>query len=109
VAAPAPQKAEGAADSPHRDAEKAPRRAAHAESEASDESSDRPGSLDFRVVPWAEVYIDGVRRGITPMDPVPVLPGHHVVRLVNSEINVTRDVPVTVKSGRTTWVKEKLK
>lgn len=37
------------------------------------------GTLDINAAPWAEVWIDGVRVGETPLAAVPVTLGHHSV------------------------------
>lgn len=40
--------------------------------------------LRLSVLPWAEVWIDGELKGVTPLDePITILPGHHVVTLHN--------------------------
>jgi hypothetical protein len=60
------------------------------------------GKLDLRVRPWAEVEIDGVRAGTTPMSPLELWEGRHDVRLFNPKLNVERRVRVVVRRGRTT-------
>jgi serine/threonine-protein kinase len=62
--------------------------------------------LEFRVNPWATVYLDGKLLGDTPMDPVNVWEGRHRVTLVNPEfenkkildIEVTGSGPNVVKA-----------
>jgi serine/threonine-protein kinase len=45
------------------------------------------GSLSFRIRPYADVFIDGRRVGLTPMPPVPLNPGRHRIRLVCDSLN----------------------
>jgi serine/threonine-protein kinase len=40
-----------------------------------------PGTLKLRIVPWAEVWLDGRPIGTTPLRPLAVPPGVHTVRL----------------------------
>jgi serine/threonine-protein kinase len=52
--------------------------------------------LEFRVNPWATVYLDGKLLGDTPLDPVQVWEGRHRVTLVNPEFDKkTIDLEVT--------------
>jgi serine/threonine protein kinase len=52
--------------------------------------------LEFRVNPWATVYLNGKLIGDTPMDPVNVWEGRHRVTLVNPEFDKkVLDIEVT--------------
>ncbi len=107
--APAPRSGATRLSTPVRAAVEPPKRPAHRTPRASTPSaSDLPGTLTFRVVPFAEVYLDGTRLGVTPLDPMSVPPGKHSLRLVNDEIQVERRLTVEVKSGETTPIKAKL-
>lgn len=46
-------------------------------------------------VPWAEVFVDGKRLGVTPIDDVRVDAGKHRLRLVGPQGEVNRDITVT--------------
>jgi serine/threonine-protein kinase len=67
-----------------------------------------PGSVDVRVNPWAEVYLNGRRLGVTPMRPIHLPPGHHTLTLRNPELKLERKVNVTVMSGERTVLKADL-
>lgn len=62
----------------------------------------RDGSLQVLVRPWAEVYINGRKRGITPMGAISLPEGRHSVRLVNTKLNVTKNRVVRIRGGQTT-------
>ncbi len=66
------------------------------------------GSLHVRVDPWAEVTLDGRALGMTPVSPVRVYAGRHVVDLVNDELKTRRRVEVEVAAGETKVLREKL-
>jgi serine/threonine-protein kinase len=67
-----------------------------------------PGMLSFRVLPWADVFVDGTHVGTTPFEPVEVPPGKHEVRLVNDRLEAEKKRTVFVKSGVETQVNERL-
>jgi serine/threonine protein kinase len=54
------------------------------------------GTLSFRVIPYAQVFVDAKPVGLTPIDPVPVWEGRHSVRFLNPENHrsETREVEV---------------
>lgn len=95
----------------HKRAETKPSRphiAAHPEAKpdgaaANDSSSgnaDRePGLLRINSRPWAEIFIDGRSRGTTPNLGIPLSPGKHRVKLVNSVMDLSQAFEVTVGSG----------
>jgi hypothetical protein len=64
-----------------------------------------PGKVDLRVIPWGEVFEGTKRLGLTPMAPVSLSAGAHVLTVVNSEMNKKKDVRVTVRPGQTVAVK----
>ena len=43
------------------------------------------GTVRLRVTPWAEVEVDGVPRGTTPLRPFPLTPGPHTLRFVHPD------------------------
>jgi eukaryotic-like serine/threonine-protein kinase len=56
------------------------------------------GTLWIRVRPWALVYLDGVFRGETPLDPFPVTAGTHTVTLANDSIHVRKKYEVEIRA-----------
>ena len=56
-------------------------------------------SLEFRVRPYATVFLDGKLLGQTPFPPVHVYEGKHSVRLVNADLNKEIAVDYLVKPG----------
>lgn len=59
-----------------------------------------PGQLSLNAVPWADVSVDGVPRGTTPVRGINLSPGRHRVRLVNPPLEVDRTLIVTIRSGQ---------
>ena len=59
------------------------------------------GTIEFRVVPFATVFLDGKELGVTPFEPVELVEGRHTVRLINHELgkDVTRDLQVEAGRG----------
>jgi serine/threonine-protein kinase len=62
------------------------------------------GTVTFRAYPWAAVYLDGRSLGETPLSPVAVPAGPHVVRFVGANDRVD-ERPIVVKPGESTLVK----
>jgi len=61
-----------------------------------------PGSLTFDARPWCNVSIDGRRVGQTPIVNRSLPSGRHRISCVNPELNVTRNVTVTITPGEAT-------
>jgi len=56
--------------------------------------------VEFRVTPWATVFVDGNKLGDTPFDgPVSLYEGKHKVKLVNPELGVNRALVLDVGAG----------
>jgi len=56
--------------------------------------------VEFRVTPWATVFVDGKKLGDTPFDaPVSLYEGKHKVKLVNPELGVNRSLDLDVGAG----------
>jgi serine/threonine-protein kinase len=65
-----------------------------------------PGTLEFRVQPWALVEVDGKRYGKTPIpDGISVYEGEHHIRLFNPDLGKEYTRLVTVKAGQREVVK----
>ena len=60
------------------------------------------GLLRINVNPWANVAIDGKKRGTTPVVEREVTAGEHVVTLENGPLGVRVERRITVKGGKTT-------
>lgn len=58
------------------------------------------GALLVLVMPWADVTVDGVVMGQTPLKPFPLIPGPHDVLLVHPDFQPFRR-RVTIRSGQT--------
>jgi len=61
----------------------------------------RKAKLEFRIRPYATVYLDGKKLGDTPVDTQVVAVGKHVVRLVNEKLGKDVEIPVVVKAPET--------
>lgn len=63
-------------------------------------------SLKAEVSPWAEIYLDGVKLGTTPLNKSGIKPGDHLVRLVNNQLG--KDVSYTkhFEAGATVTIAE---
>ncbi|MDP2272815.1 MAG: serine/threonine-protein kinase [Archangium sp.] len=57
-------------------------------------------SLDLRVTPYADVFVDGRLLGTTPLKPIELTPGVHQVLLVNEALDVRRATQVTLEPGK---------
>ena len=64
------------------------------------------GKLNVLVRPWADVFVDGVAAGQTPLASYSLLEGRHQLRLVNPGGKKT--LPVEIAPGKTTVVTEQL-
>jgi len=59
------------------------------------------GSLELNAIPWAQVYIDGRYRGVTPLQGLKLKAGTHEVRLVNPEQNLETRFKAVIRPNRT--------
>lgn len=66
------------------------------------------GMLDVQVFPWAEVWLDGRKVGITPMQPFELSAGKHRLVLKNPQLNAEQAVVIEVRSGQRLEVKRNL-
>jgi hypothetical protein len=57
--------------------------------------------LLIKARPWAHVEVDGRRQGTTPIKPLKLYEGTHVVKLTNDE-HGTHTTRVAVRPGETT-------
>ena len=57
-------------------------------------------SLDLRVTPYADVFVDGRLLGTTPLKPIELTPGVHKLLLVNEALDVRRATQVTLEPGK---------
>jgi hypothetical protein len=58
-----------------------------------------PGTLQMNVVPWANVTLDGVSIGKTPLDKIELSPGRHDLVFTHPKLGQRR-ASVTIKSGK---------
>ena len=62
------------------------------------------GYAALNASPWAEVTVDGVARGSTPIPDLELSVGRHKATFTNPELGVTKQQSFVVKSGETTPV-----
>ncbi|MCZ7587175.1 MAG: PEGA domain-containing protein [Deltaproteobacteria bacterium] len=55
-------------------------------------------------VPYADVWIDGNKVGVTPYTSQQIKPGTHSVRLVNTALGKQKETYVNAQSGKTSNV-----
>jgi eukaryotic-like serine/threonine-protein kinase len=60
------------------------------------------GLVDFRVRPYASVFVDGTFYGVTPFPKVKLSPGVHKVKLVNKDIGKEISLQFEVQAGENT-------
>jgi len=60
-------------------------------------------TLKIGADPWGEIYIDGAKRGRTPMEELTVPAGHHVVEIVFSGVDppLKKRFDIDVNAGET--------
>lgn len=63
------------------------------------------GLLRIIVRPWAQVFVDGAPRGLTPLPPLRLHAGRHTVLLVNPDLHARKTLQVEVPGGREAQVK----
>jgi hypothetical protein len=63
------------------------------------------GTLKLAVTPWAEVYVDGIRLGTTPMPARELYAGRHELRLVNPHLKKDERQTVFIRPNEATKVK----
>lgn len=68
----------------------------------------RPGQLAIFVQPWAEIFVDGVKRGVTPMPPLRLSPGKHQVELRNPK-RATQVHHIDITAGKAQTLRAELK
>lgn len=67
-----------------------------------------PGTLAIRVNPWADVTVDGMAVGQTPLRPLSLGAGEHTVVLRNADLGRERILQVRLQPGETTVVAQDL-
>jgi hypothetical protein len=55
------------------------------------------GALKIKVNPWADVYVDGKRKGTTPLKPIELTAGEHTVLVKNERLGAERSFRVMIK------------
>lgn len=58
------------------------------------------GMLRLNSRPWSQVYVDGRLVGNTPQMALPLSNGNHSIRLVNTQMGLTKTFSVAVKTGQ---------
>jgi serine/threonine-protein kinase len=62
------------------------------------------GTVEFRVRPYATIFLDGNRLGETPLPPVAMPVGQYTAKVVNTELRKTVIRSVQVSAGQTTLI-----
>jgi len=62
------------------------------------------GGLSVVTTPWTEVVVDGEKIGTTPVVDHEVQQGKHEVKLVNSDLEISVSMSVTIEQGKTTKI-----
>jgi hypothetical protein len=66
-----------------------------------------PGSVEFAIAPWGEVYVDGAKRGVSPpLTEVKLPPGKHTVEVRNTSFP-SYSTTIEVTSGAQSKIKYK--
>ncbi|OJH35504.1 serine/threonine-protein kinase [Cystobacter ferrugineus] len=65
------------------------------------ETSVLMGKVEFRIWPYATVWLDGKRLGETPLAPVSLSAGRHTVKLLNEELGKNVTQQIEVRAGKT--------
>ena len=55
------------------------------------------GKLKIKVTPWAHVYVDGKPMGTTPLKPLELTAGEHIVQVKNDKLGKQRSSRVVIK------------
>ena len=71
-------------------------------------SSENMGYLSVQSQPWSRVFVNGSFVKNTPVIKMRLKPGRYNVTLENDELNVRKNIQVTLKAGETTLLTEKL-
>jgi eukaryotic-like serine/threonine-protein kinase len=67
------------------------------------------GRLVFAVTPWGVIYVDGIRKGVSPpLTEIKLAPGKHVVEIRNTTFRSYRQ-SVNLRGERTVKIKHKFK
>ncbi|MBZ4417276.1 serine/threonine-protein kinase [Myxococcus sp. RHSTA-1-4] len=63
------------------------------------------GTLEFRIRPYADVFVDGRSLGQTPLSPIRLAEGRHTVKAVNLKLGREVTRTVEIQAGRTALFK----
>ncbi len=63
------------------------------------------GTVEFRIRPYATIFLDGNRLGETPLSPITMPAGDYTVRVVNDALGKRVTRTIEVRAGETTSVK----
>lgn len=58
------------------------------------------GWLSINAIPWAEVFLDGIFLGETPLERIKMPVGKHTLVLVNNCVGDSKTVVVEIKKGK---------
>ncbi len=64
-----------------------------------DISEGMKGKLKINVRPWAYVYVDGKEMGITPLEPLELMVGEHIVLVKNDKLAEERSFRIMIKAN----------
>jgi serine/threonine-protein kinase len=66
------------------------------------------GTLEINVRPWANVKVDGVAKGTTPIKKMRLKAGFHQITLVNRALEYKRELTVQIRDGKRTVINKKI-
>ncbi len=65
----------------------------------------QPGRVTLLVKPWGVVYVNGAKRGTTPMPPLELAPGRYEIKIVHPDTGKSTTRRVKVTAGAATKLK----
>ena len=77
-------------------------KAAPRKARRSSASATSTGTLRVNSRPWAQIFVDGKPMGNTPQMNLSLPAGKHKLRLVNPQLNLKKDMRISINPGKTT-------
>ncbi|MFZ5558009.1 MAG: adenylate/guanylate cyclase domain-containing protein [Pseudomonadota bacterium] len=72
-------------------------------------AAEKPGTIEFAITPWGEIYVDGKLKGVSPpVQKLEVAPGAHEIEIRNSDLPTHRRT-VAVEPGEVVKIRHKFR